>query len=299
MAGFRRLREDAQHGVPIRSRNVLLAEGEPTPRHQKHLRMLSKSATRGRNPIIFTKTPRTSRGPTPRTSRSVRSIRSDRSDRSDRSTASTNPRQSTRLLEQQFSARQGQRNAERPLNTSRFKRSETSLRSARSAHSQSYRSPRFSDLSSLASGLDSYRSMDSYMTDVSLGDIEALTAQQYQLERKIRRINSELAIKATTSPKMERFSTKHRGSPVLRRSGSGTLGVGGVVPGTAALKASPLVSGRRSQRLGGGTSHRHGSHLNPVLQNPKMYLGENIKPVPQTSRSETAKLMKSLAVQLM
>ena len=288
MAGFRRLREDAQHGMPIRSRNVLLAEGEPTPRHQKHLRMLSKTASRGRNPITFARTPRTSRGQTPRTSRSVRS---------DRSTTSTNPRQSTRLLEQQFSESRSRRNARSGSDTSRSRRSEMSMQSARSAHSQNYKSPRFSDLSSMASGLESYRSMDSHMTDVSLGDIEALTAQQYQLERKIRRINSELAIKATTSPKMERFSTKHRGSPVLRRSGS-ALGVSRVLPGTSKLEASPLVSSR-SRQAGGGTSRRHSSHLNPVSQNPKMYLGENIKAVPQTSRSETTKLMKSFAAQLM
>ena len=286
VAGFKRLRDDARHGVPVRCKNVLLAEGEPTPRHQKHLRKLSKTAERGRNPIVFgsnQKTPRFSRGPTPRTGRSEHST-------------SSNPRHSTRLLERQFTGRQSQSNfhgnkSSRILHTSRSRRSEISLNSARSSN---FRSPRFSDLSSLSLGLESYRSMDSHMTDISIGDIEALTAQQQQLERRIRRINSELAMKATKSPKMKLFSTNHRQSPVLKRSGSQLGAVpGGMLDRRIDLQPSPLKSSRSAR------TNRSDAHLNPVPMQQKLYLGESIKPVPQTSRSETTKLMKSLASQLM
>lgn len=83
--GYKRLRRQAYTGGHVRPTNVLLAEGEPTPRHQKYLQRMSRTAIRQRNPLgygnsVLSGTPR------PRATRSA-------------------PQQSNYLLQRQFTSR--------------------------------------------------------------------------------------------------------------------------------------------------------------------------------------------------
>jgi hypothetical protein len=264
VSGFKRLRRAANSSVPIRTRNVLMAEGEPTPRAQKILREKSRKAVRERNPIGYDNL---QIGPTPRYDDLAHQQNDSRNNI---------PADSLHRLEQQFSSRSRGGRSDRSHKSQKTSRSSGTPRTARSTKSngtQQYSSPRWSDLSSLSSGFSSYRSMDSNMTDVSVGDIDALAAQKLRLEQKINTINSRMAMHATKSPKMKHFSKGIDGGERLESSRSNVNSI--------------IGSTGRSKMRG-----------NDVTKNI-IHLGETGNPeIVQTSRSETTKLMNTLASRL-
>jgi hypothetical protein len=281
VGGFQRTRKAASHGVPVRSRNVLMAEGEPTPRAQRILREKSRTAIRDRNPIGYGNL---QIGPTPRYHSGKGSV-----------APSPMPADSLHRLEQQFSQRSGgsQRHTARSGgNTARSQQSPLSHRSQHNQRSQrshrsptvgaltarstaskgtAYSSPRWSDMSSLSSGFNSYRSMDSNMTDISMGDIDALAAQKIRLEQRINTINKKMTMRATMSPKMKYFSKAKQ------------------------QRKEEEKNDDDDERLESLSMQSNGSNTNRRQHNI-VHLGETGNPaIVHTSRSETTKLMNTLA----
>ena len=105
------------------------------------------------------------------------------------------------------------------------------------------------------------------MTDISMGDIDALAAQKLRLEQRINTINNKMTLRATMSPKMKYFSNdkkKHREEKDDERLES------------LSMKSNGSNTSRRQHNI--------------------VHLGETGNPaIVHTSRSETTKLMNTLA----
>ena len=286
VAGYKRIRNAAKHAVPIRSRNVLTAEGEPTPRAQRILAYKSSIAKRERNPLGYGNL---EVGPTPRPNDAEHKNM-------------TLPADSLRRLEAQFSTGRRSNGSGGGGSGDGTARSGSGSGTARSTRSNGsgkgtarYSSPRWSDVSSLSSGFNSYRSMDSNMTDISIGDIDALGAQRLRLEQRINMLNSKMAMRATTSPKMGLFGNKNKKketqqlSSLSVRSGAKLPGVVGEREEDEGQRGSPgsgrLSSGRKSARSQSSSTGRRIVHLGET-GNPELKT---------TSRSVTTKLMRTLA----
>ena len=108
------------------------------------------------------------------------------------------------------------------------------------------------------------------MTDISLGDIDALAAQKLRLEQRINTLNAKMVNRAASSPKM---------SLKKRKNGTSTL-------------TKEMLSSRDEDEDRNGNSNTSGRSSKKKM----VHLGESCNPViKQTSRSETTKLMRSLA----